>query len=101
MSLGRAMLDDLKEPPPFAPCFCESGKHYQACHKPLLRYYVYDHPNLFDLWDVLAYSGGDALERFREAWVANTAPGGSHAHLSDSVFSSGRVRRADPDEELG
>ena len=88
------------EPGPRSPCFCESGKHYQSCHKPMLRYWVFDHPNLFDLWDVLAYSASDALDRFREAWVANTAADGSHNHLTDSLFAAGKVRLAKENDPL-
>ena len=77
---------------PFEPCFCGSGTLYQGCCKPKLKYYLFDHPVLLDVWDVLAYSEDDARERFKASWSERTAAGGSHAHLSGSSFESGGVR---------
>jgi SEC-C motif-containing protein len=82
------------EPPPLSLCFCESGRTYQDCHKPKLHYYVFEHPSLFDRWDVLAYGLSDAFDRFSDAWKDRTKPGGDCEHLSGARFEDGKVEPA-------
>jgi SEC-C motif len=76
------------------PCWCGSGKKYKHCCLRQLSWYLFDHPNLSDLWDTQAYDVDHAERNFRNAWSERTQAGGTHEKIVTELgakFEQGKI----------